>query len=55
MQVFEVLRLEIINCPEDSIEEDDDSYIFKLRNIAHLEFHKIEARSRIMPYHDMIS
>jgi hypothetical protein len=33
-QVFEVLEHEIINCPEDSAEEEDDTYATKLRHIA---------------------
>jgi hypothetical protein len=54
-QVFEILQCEIINFPEDSAEEDDESYASNLRHIAQLELHEIVARSRIMPYNDMIS
>jgi hypothetical protein len=54
-QVFEVLEQEIINCPEDSAEEEDDTYAAKLRHIAQSELHKIAARPRLMPYNDMIS
>jgi hypothetical protein len=54
-QVFEILEHEIINCPEDSTEEEDDSYAANLRHIAQSELHKIVARPRIMPYNDMIS
>jgi hypothetical protein len=54
-QVFDVLEHEIINCPDDSVEEDDDSYTTKLRHVAQSELHKIVARPRIIPYNDMIS
>jgi hypothetical protein len=54
-QVFEILEREIINCPEDSAEEEDDTYTTKLRHIAQSELHKIVARPRLMPYNDMIS
>jgi hypothetical protein len=30
-QVFDVLEHEIINCPDDSAEEDDESFTAKLR------------------------
>jgi hypothetical protein len=54
-QVFEILEREIINCPEDSNEEEDDSFAANLRHIAQSELHKIAARPRLMPYNDMIS
>jgi hypothetical protein len=54
-QVFDVLEHEIINCPDDSVEEDDDSYTTKLRHVAQSELHKIVAWPRIIPYNDMIS
>jgi hypothetical protein len=54
-QVFEILEREIINYPEDSTEEDDDSYAANIRHIAQSELHNIVARPRIMPYKDMIS
>jgi hypothetical protein len=53
--VFKVLECEIINCPEDSAEEEDDTYAAKLRHITQLELHKIEAQLRLMPYNNMIS
>jgi hypothetical protein len=54
-QVFDVLEHEIINCPDESTEEDDESYTTKLRHVAQSELHKIATRPRIMPYNDMIS
>jgi hypothetical protein len=52
--VFEILEHEIINFPEDSGDEVDDTHEDKLRYIAQLELHKIVARPRLMPYIDMI-
>ena len=54
MQVFDIPKHEIISCPKESIEEDDNSYTSNLIHITHLELHKIAARSRIIPYNDMI-
>jgi len=34
MQMFEVLEKEIINCLEDSTEEEDNAYATKIRRIA---------------------
>jgi hypothetical protein len=42
-QVFDVLEHEIINCPNDSTEEDNDSFKTKLRHITQSELHKISA------------
>jgi hypothetical protein len=33
-QVFKILEWEIINCLEDSSEEEDDSFTTKLRHVA---------------------
>jgi hypothetical protein len=49
------MEREIINCPEDSAEEDNDSYATKLRLITQSDLYKIVARMRIIPYNDMIS
>jgi hypothetical protein len=53
--VLEVLEREIINCPEDSAEEEDDTYTTKLIHIVQLKLHKIASRSRLVPYNNMIS
>ena len=53
--MFEVLEHEIINCLEDSSEEEDDTHEAKLRYIAQSELHKIVVRPILMPYNDMIS
>jgi hypothetical protein len=45
-QVFEILEHEIINCPEDSGDEVDDTHEAKLRYIAQSELHKIVVHDR---------
>jgi hypothetical protein len=42
-QVFKILEREIINCPEDSGDEVDESFTAKLRHVAQSELHKIVA------------
>jgi hypothetical protein len=54
-QVYDILEHEIINCPDNSTEEDDESFSAKLRLVAQSELHKIVARPKILPYNDMIS
>jgi hypothetical protein len=54
-QVFNILERGIINCFEDSVEEEGDTYTAKIRHISKLELHKIAVRLRLMPYNDMIS
>jgi hypothetical protein len=39
--VFKVLEHEIINCPEDSSDEEDDNHEAKIRYIAQSEIQKI--------------
>jgi hypothetical protein len=53
-RVFEILEHEIINCPEDSDDEVNDTHEAKLWDIAHSELHKIVERSRLMSYNDII-
>jgi hypothetical protein len=53
--VFEVLEQEIINCLEDSSDEEDDTYATKLRHITQSELHKKAARPRLISYNDTIS
>jgi hypothetical protein len=55
MQVFDIMEREIINCLEDSVEEEDETYTAKLKHISHLELHKIASHPRLMPYNNMIS
>ena len=42
-QVYDILEHEIINCPDDSDEEDDQSFTDNLRYVVQSELHKIIA------------
>jgi hypothetical protein len=53
--VYDILEHEILLCPDDSTEEDDETFSAKLRLVAQSELHRIVARPKIMPYNDMIS
>ena len=53
--LFEVLEWKIINCPEDSGDEVDESFMAKIRHVAQSELHKIATQHRLMLYNDMIS
>jgi len=53
-RVYDALEHEIINFPNDSDEEDNDSFTTTLRHVAQSELHKIVVWPRIIPY-DMIS
>ena len=54
-QVYDILEHEIINYPDNSTEEDNESLSAKLRLIAQSKLHKIVAWPRIIPYNDMIN
>jgi hypothetical protein len=45
-QVFDILEHELINCPEDSDDEVNETHATKLRDIAQSELHKIATRDR---------
>jgi hypothetical protein len=51
-QIFETLDYEIRHCSDDFGNEKTEN---KLRDIAEFELHKIDTRSRLIPYNDMIS
>jgi hypothetical protein len=54
-QVSNILEHAIINFPDDSVEEEDESFSTKLKFVAQSELHKIVAWPKIIPYNDMIS
>jgi hypothetical protein len=43
-QVFDILEHELINCPEDSDDEVNETHATKLKDIAQSKLHKIVAR-----------
>jgi hypothetical protein len=52
--VSNILQSELINCPDDSSDNEKDDLSTKYKIIAQSEMHKIAARPRIFPYYDMI-
>jgi hypothetical protein len=54
-QFFDILEHEIINCPNNSDEEVDESFSSKIKFVAQSELHKIIARTIIIPYNDTIN
>jgi hypothetical protein len=53
--VLEILEREVIKCQDDSNKEEYESFTANLRHIEKLELHTIDARSRLMPYNNMIT
>ena len=54
-RVFNIVQYELINCPDDSSDEETKTQATKYKTIAQLELHKIATWPRLMPYNDMIS
>jgi hypothetical protein len=53
-QVFDILQYELINCPDDSDDEETETQATRYKYVAQSELHKIAMRPRLMPYNDMI-
>ena len=49
-----VLQPEVINCSDDSCDEENDDMSTKYKIVAQAEMHKIAARPRILPYYDIV-
>jgi hypothetical protein len=52
--VSNILQFELINCPDDSNDNEKDDLSTKYKIFAQLDMHKIAARPWIFPYYDMI-
>jgi hypothetical protein len=52
-QVFNILEYELINCPDDSSNEEIETQATKYKIIAQSELHKIATWPRLIPYNDM--
>jgi hypothetical protein len=53
--VLEILEPKVIKCQDDSDEEEYESFTDNIRHIEKLELHTIDARSRLIPYKNMIN
>jgi hypothetical protein len=54
MQVFNILQYELVNCLDDSGDEETETMATKYKNVAQLELHKTTRRPRLLPYNDMV-
>jgi hypothetical protein len=52
--VSNVLQFELINCPDDSSDNEKDNLSNKYKIVAQSEIHKVAARPPLFPYCDMI-
>lgn len=53
-QVFNTLQYELVNCPDDSSDNEKEDLYIKYKVVAQSKMHKIATRSRLFPYYDMI-
>jgi hypothetical protein len=53
-QVFNILQHELVNCPDDSGDEETETLATKYKIVAQSELHKIATRPSLLPYNDMI-
>jgi hypothetical protein len=54
MHISNVLQPEVINCSDDSCDEENDDMSTKYKIVAQVEMHKIAARPWLLPYYDMV-
>jgi len=54
MHISNVLQPEVINCLDDTCDNEDDDMSTKYKIIAQAKMHKIESRPRLLPYYDMV-
>jgi hypothetical protein len=53
-QISNILQYELVNCPDDSSDNEEDDLTTKYKIIAQSELHKIATRPRLLSYNDMI-
>ena len=52
--ISEVLQSDLVNCSDDSSDNEKDDLTTKYKIVVQTEMHKIAARPRLLPYYDMI-
>jgi hypothetical protein len=52
--VSEVLQSDVVNCSDDSSDNEKDDMTTKYKIVVQAEMHKVAARPRLLPYYDMI-
>jgi hypothetical protein len=53
-QVFNILQYELVNCPDNSSDNEKEDLATKYKIVSQSELHKIATRPRLFPYNDMI-
>jgi hypothetical protein len=52
--ISNILQYELVNCPNDSSDNEKEDLATNYKIIAQSELHKIATRPRLLPYNDMI-
>jgi hypothetical protein len=52
--MFNTIQYKVVNCPDDSRDNEKDNLSTKYKSIAQEEMHKIATRPKLLPYIDMI-
>jgi hypothetical protein len=52
--VLEVLQSDVVNCSDDSSDNEKDDMTTKYKIVVQAEMHKVAAKPRLLPYYDMI-
>jgi hypothetical protein len=52
--VFNTLQYELVNCPDDSSDNEKEDLYIKYKVVSQSEMHKVATRPRLFPYYDMI-
>jgi hypothetical protein len=54
MQIFNILQYELVNCPDDSSDNEKEDLSTKYKIVAQSELHKVATRPRLVAYNDMV-
>jgi hypothetical protein len=52
--ISEILQSELVDCSDDSSDNEKDDLATKYKIVVQAEMHKVAARPRLLPYYDMI-
>ena len=52
--ISEVLQSDVVNCSDDSSDNEKDYMTTKYKIVVQAKMHKVVARPRLLPYYDMI-
>ena len=52
--ISEVLQFDLVNCSDDSSDNEKDDLATTYKIVVQVEMHKVAVRPRLLPYYDMI-